>query len=211
MKEFQFEANFNFNINKNKADLYFKNRGEKSEKVIDFTNTAQCNELMKFEIINSMNFKIPEIGENLFMITTKPISLMDVVNYIEKKIGQISDITIFFFTVNKLAAEYTVSLASRANIQVIISDIVNSSREKERLITKIFDKANVEIVFCHNHAKIASFKIGDNFFTLIGSMNAGTNAKIENLNIINSKEMYSFVLKTFDIMKNKFSIKKRYL
>ena len=49
-----------------------------------------------------------------------------------------------------------------------------------------------------------------NFFTLIESMNVGTNTSIENLNIINSKEMYNFVSSTFDIMKEKFSIKKRY-
>lgn len=45
---------------------------------------------------------------------------------------------------------------------------MNSKRQKERLITQIFDNNNVEIVFCHNHAKIAAIKIEDNYFVLSG-------------------------------------------
>jgi hypothetical protein len=210
MNDFNFNTDFNFELNESKVDLHFKNRHESSEKIIDFTNISFCNEKMRYEIIRDLNFKIPILGENLFIITTKAISLLDIVNFIEKKIGQISDITIFFFTINDKAAKYTINLASRTKINILISDIMNSKRDKERMITRLFDESNVEIIFCHNHAKMVAFKIGENYFSLIGSMNAGTNAKIENLNIINSKEMYNFIIETFKAMKEKFSIKKKY-
>lgn len=209
MNDFNFQSNFNFEM-ESKTDLHFTDRGKKSRNAINFTNILECNEAMKFEVVKSINFKIPLLGENIFIITAKEFSLLDVVNFIEKQTGLISDIVIFFFTVNERAAQYTAELSKRTNLRVLISDIMNSKRDKEKMITKIFDESNVEIVFCHSHAKVVSFKIDENYFTLVGSMNAGTNAKIENLNIINSKEMYNFVLKTFDELKSKFSIKKRY-
>ena len=87
---------------------------------------------------------------------------------------------------------------------------MNSQRTKERLITKIFDESNVDIVFCHNHAKIAAMKIDDNYFVLTGSMNAGNNARIETLQIYNSKEYYLFIEKTYNQFEDKFQINKRY-
>ena len=87
---------------------------------------------------------------------------------------------------------------------------MNSQREKEKIITKIFDENNVDIVFCHNHSKIAAFKIDDNYFILTGSMNAGNNARIESLEVIESKEFYLFIEGIFDKFKKEFSIKKRY-
>jgi hypothetical protein len=209
MNDFNFQSNFSFEM-ESKTDLHFKKKHESSEKVIDFTNELQCNAAMRYEVVRDLNFKIPLPNENLFLITTKAISLLDVVNFIEKQTGSISDITIFFYTLNEKAAKYVINLSGRSNLKLLISDIMNSKRDKERMITRLFDESNIEIVFCHNHAKIAAFKIEENFFTLIGSMNVGTNARIENLNIINSKEMYNFVLKTFDELKAKFSIKKRY-
>lgn len=210
MNDFNFKTDFNFDLNENKADLHFKKKHEASQNIIDFTDSVICNKIMRFEVVREMNFKIPLQDENLFLITTKSISLLDVVNFIEKEKGFISDITIFFYTLNDKAARYTINLANRAKVNIIISDIMNSKRDKERMITRLFDEANINIVFCHNHAKICAFKIGNDFYTLIGSMNVGTNARIENLNIINSEEMYNFVLKSFNVMKEKFSIKKRY-
>ena len=210
MNDFNFDTNFNFELDDSKTDLHFKNKHESSQNIIDFTNVSYCNDLMKFQIIRDLNFKIPLSGENLFLITTKAISLLDVVNFMENEIGEISDITIFLYTLNNKAAKYTINLAHRIKTNIIISDIMNSKKDKKRMITRLFDEANVEIVFCHNHAKIVAFRINENYYTLIGSMNVGTNARIENLNIINSKEMYNFIIETFNVMKEKFSIKKRY-
>jgi hypothetical protein len=210
MNDFNFDTNFNFELDNSKTDLRFIKRGYKGNNVIDFSNIIKCNEAMRFEIVKSVNFKIPDKGENLFIITSKNISLLDVVNFIENEKGKLSDIIIFFFTVNEKGAKYTIELSKRANVNLIISEIMNTKREKERLITRLFDNNNVEIVFCNSHAKIASFKINDNYYTLVGSMNAGSNEKIENLNIINSFEMYSFIEKSFKEIKEKYRGKKRY-
>ena len=50
----------------------------------------------------------------------------------------------------------------------------------------------------------------DNFFNLVGSMNAGSNAKIENLQIINSEKMFDFIDSNFKLLQKDFEIKKRY-
>lgn len=41
-------------------------------------------------------------------------------------------------------------------------------------------------------------------------MNAGNNARIEQLQITNSKEHYEFILSTFEKLKTEFQINKRY-
>lgn len=214
--EFDFENDFNFDLNfagcefEKEQEIAFVAKHAASEKVFDFTKSESLNEIMRFEIVRSLNFEIPNLGESLFLATTKAISLLDVVNYIEQEKGLISEAFIFFYTLNDKAANYTCNLAGRSKVNIVISDLMNSKREKERVITKIFDSNNVDICFCHNHSKIASFKIGDNFYTLTGSMNAGNNARIETLQIINNEKMYNFVAELFHELKTKFLINKRY-
>ena len=209
--DFNFDFDFELNIDcEGKKEVQFVNKHSSSKKIIDFTKIEFLNDIMRFNVISSLNFTIPNKNESLFLLTTKAISLLDVVHFIEQRKGEVEEAYLFFYTINDKAALYTCSLAKRANLKIIISDLMNSKREKERLITKIFDENNVDICFCHNHSKIASFKIGDNFFTLTGSMNAGNNARIESLPIINSKKMYTFVSETFDVFKEKFIINKRY-
>lgn len=111
---------------------------------------------------------------------------MDVIKYIERTNGIIEEAIFYFYTINDKAANYTCELAKRSNVKIIISDLMNSKRQKERLITQIFDNNNVEIVFCHNHARI------------------------EQLQITNSKEHYEFILSTFEKLKTEFQINKRY-
>ena len=188
----------------------FVKRGTKSKKTADFNeyiNTVNSN---KCDLVKSLVFEIPQKNKSSFFFTTKTISLLDVVDYIEKEKGKIKECYLFFFTINEKAVKYTCDLAKRADVKIIISDIMNSKRDKERLITKIFDEEKVKIVFCHNHSKIASFKIGNDFYILTGSMNAGTNAKIETLQIFNDENMYNFIAETFDFFSKKFQIKKRY-
>lgn len=81
---------------------------------------------------------------------------------------------------------------------------MNTRREKELVITNIIQNSNVKWCFCHSHAKVVSFRIGERKFTLQGSMNAGTNAKIENVMIVGSSEMYGFVESTFGMLYEKF-------
>lgn len=209
MADFDFDFDFNWGDDFD-TKKYFVKRHGRSDNIINFSDVIQRNSTMRFEIVDSLNLKIPKCNESYFAITTKAISLLDVVNFFENKVGKIEECIIFFYTVNEKGAKYTVDLSKRSKLKVIISDIMNSQRTKERLITSIFDENNVEIVFCHNHAKIVSFKIGDNYFTLTGSMNAGNNARVESLELINDKKMYDFISNTFDVFKDKFQITKRY-
>lgn len=188
----------------------FVNRHEASNKIIDFTDKQSLNEIMRYSIIDDLKLNIPEKNESEFIITTKAISLLDVINYIEQTKGAISEIYLFLYTVNNKAANYICELAKRSDLKVIISDLMNSKREKERMITRIFDNLNVEIVFCHNHAKIAAIKIDDNYYVLSGSMNAGNNARVETLQISNNKELYNFIAKIYNKLKAEFQINKRY-
>jgi hypothetical protein len=188
----------------------FVNRHEASNKIINFTDKQSLNEIMRYSIIDELKLNIPEKNESEFIITTKAISLLDVINYIEQNKGSINEMYLFLYTVNDKAANYICELSKRVNLKVIISDLMNSKREKERMITKIFDDANTEIVFCHNHAKIAAIKINDNYYVLSGSMNAGNNARVETLQISNNKEHYNFITKIYNKLKAEFQINKRY-
>ena len=188
----------------------FVEKHEASSRIIDYSNSVDLNNTMRFEVIDSLKFKLPENEFGFFGVTTKAISLLDVINWIEQKKGKINNAILFFYTINDKAANYTVSLSKRCNLKVIISDLMNSKRQKERLITQIFDNSNVEIVFCHNHAKIAAINIGNDYFVLSGSMNAGNNARIESIQIINSKTHFDFVSELFDKFKNEYQINKRY-
>jgi len=165
---------------------------------------------MRYSIIDELKLNIPEKNESEFIITTKPISLLDVINYIEQNKGIINEMYLFLYTVNDKAANYICELSKRVNLKVIISDLMNSKREKERMITKIFDDANTEIIFCHNHAKIAAIKINNNYFVMSGSMNAGNNARVETLQISNNKQNYDFIVNVYNKLKTEFQINKRY-
>jgi hypothetical protein len=188
----------------------FVGKHKSSSKIIDFTDKELLNEIMRYSVIEKLNIKLPIKGESEFIITTKPISLLDVINYIEQTKGKIEIIYLFLYTVNDKAANYICELSKRSELKVIISDLMNSKREKERMITRIFDNTNTEIVFCHNHAKLAAIKINDNYYVLSGSMNAGNNARIETLQISNNINLYDFIVKTYDKLKTEFQINKRY-
>jgi hypothetical protein len=188
----------------------FVGKHKSSSKIIDFTDKESLNEIMRYSVIEKLNIKLPIKGESEFIITTKPISLLDVINYIEQTKGKIEIIYLFLYTVNDKAANYICELSKRSELKVIISDLMNSKREKERMITRIFDNTNTEIVFCHNHAKLAAIKINDNYYVLSGSMNAGNNARIETLQISNNINLYDFIVKTYDKLKTEFQINKRY-
>lgn len=188
----------------------FVGKHKSSSKIIDFTDKESLNEIMRYSVIEKLNIKLPIKNESEFIITTKPISLLDVINYIEQTKGKIEIIYLFLYTVNDKAANYICELSKRSELKVIISDLMNSKREKERMITRIFDNTNTEIVFCHNHAKLAAIKINDNYYVLSGSMNAGNNARIETLQISNNINLYDFMVKTYDKLKTEFQINKRY-
>lgn len=188
----------------------FVEKHKDSKKIIDFSNKIELNEYLKFETVKSLNFNIPKKNESVFLITSKAISLLDVVNFIEQRRGSIKEAIMFLYTVTDKTANYISFLAHKSDIKIIISDLMNSQRQKERIITEIFDKNNVEIVFCHSHAKIVAINIESDYYVLSGSMNAGNNARIESLHIINSFEMYSFVCNTYSEFKEKFQINKRY-
>lgn len=188
----------------------FVGKHKSSSKIIDFTSKQSLNEIMKFSIVDNLNLNIPKKNESEFIITTKPISLLDVINYIEQKKGNINEGYLFLFTINDKAVNYIVELSKRTKLKIIISDFMNSKREKESVILKNFDNTNVEIVFCHSHAKLAAIKINDNYYVLSGSMNAGNNARIETLQISNNINLYDFIVKTYDKLKTEFQINKRY-
>lgn len=188
----------------------FVQRGKKSSKVVDFTNKIEVDELMRFDVVKELNFELPKKNESLLLVTTKPISLLDVLNYIENIRGKIQEAIIYVFTINDKGARYVSDLSKRTKLKLIVSDIINSKREKERLISNILENENVDFIFCHNHAKLIGIKIEDDYYTLTGSMNAGTNAKIETLQIFNSKEVFNFVKKTATLLERDFKIEKRY-
>lgn len=188
----------------------YKKRHEASERIIDFTNIEQRNLLMRYENVDSAKIEIPKVGETHFYITTKALSLFNVVNWIEHQKGEIETIYFFVYTLNDLIARYIIDLSRRAKLFLIVSDIMNSQREKERVITRVLEKGKSEIVFCHNHAKIISAKIGDEYITLTGSMNAGANARVETLEIFNCKKMYNFVAEQYEYLKQHFRINPRY-
>lgn len=187
-----------------KPELGFVKRGDAGGKVFDFTNVDSRNLLCKYDIMKDSRIKIPNEGEGVFAITTKPVSMLDILNYIENELGAINEAIMMLFTVNEKAAKYIEALSQRAKLKIVISDIMNTRREKELVITNIIRNSNVKWCFCHSHAKVVSFRIGERKFTLQGSMNAGTNAKIENVMIVGSSEMYGFVESTFGMLYEKF-------
>lgn len=86
---------------------------------------------------------------------------------------------------------------------------MNTKREKEFLIIEILKKG-IDFVFCNSHAKILSVKTENNYYNLSGSMNSGSNQKIENLHISNSKPIFEFIKSTYFELKNKCTIKPRH-
>ena len=193
----------------NGIPVSFVNKDEGSSNIMDFTKADVLDDAMRFDVISSLDIAIPKKDESVFMITTKAISLLDVMNWMEKKIGKIEEAVIFLYTINEKAVNYIVNLSGRCRLKIIVSDIMNSNRRKEKLIWEVLDNNNVDFVFVHSHAKIVSFRIGENYYTLSGSMNAGANARVESLQLNNSIRMYDFIDETFEMLRKKFSVKKR--
>lgn len=188
----------------------YSKRGEKSKKSIDYSDEHERSIVMRYDSVNSAKINIPKKGGTNFYFTSKTLSLLDVLNWVEINLGKIDEATFIIFSVNEIMAEYIVSLTKRTKVKIIISDLMNSQREKERLITRLLEKGCEDVVFCHNHAKVVTAKIGDNYITLTGSMNSGNNARIETLEIFNCEKMYNFIAKQYEYLKQHFRIKPRY-
>ena len=188
----------------------YKKRHEASDRIIDFTNVEKRNLLMRYDNVDSAKIEIPNKGATNFYVTTKALSLINVLNWIEHKRGKAEIVYIYLYTLNELMARYVVDLSKRTKLFLIVSDIMNSQREKERLITRLLEQGDSEIVFCHNHAKIIAAKFRNDYITLTGSMNAGANARIETLEIFNCEKMYNFVAEQYEYLKQHFRIKSRY-
>lgn len=178
------EFDFEFNNNNNT----YVARHKSSSRIADFSSKKTTNETMRFERVNSLGFQIPAQNESLMILTSKAISLLDVLHFIETKTSPIEEAYIYLYTINQKAVKYLHTLSERSSLNLIISDLMNSKREKERVITRLLE-TKTSFIFVHNHAKLLTVKLknGD-YFTLTGSMNAGNNARVENLQIIGGGE-----------------------
>lgn len=91
----------------------FVEKHASSSKIIDLTYQHNLLSDIKFEIIKTINLEIPLINNTVFCFTTKAISLLDVIKYIERTNGIIEEAIFYFYTINDKAANYTCELAKR--------------------------------------------------------------------------------------------------
>jgi hypothetical protein len=158
-----------------------------------------------FELIKQINFKIPEINESTLILTMKSFSAVGLINYIieeEKKYP--NKMICFIYSLNSKVAERLNIIADKTETtKIVLSDLQNTAfRSKEKAVLECFKSKKIESIFVHSHAKIISLDFGLNKYTILGSGNLASNARVEQYQIINSSEMYNFIDSSFEEMKS---------
>ena len=151
-----------------------------------------------YQVIKEVNqIGMPVKGEQLRLVTFRPFNSAVFLAYIcEHEI--IEELYIAVFSFNYEACQLLVQKINEGKIKkviILMSNYRNAAyRLKEQLTNEILkDHKNVELFFCHSHAKIISMKTSEgNYYHIEGSGNMTFSARVEQYIIDNDKGLFDF-------------------
>lgn len=163
-----------------------------------------------FEIIKESKFTIPQKNETITLLTTKSFSSIGLLDYIISKKGYPIEAIFYIYSLNSQVAQRINEICEKTNkTKIVISDLQNTAfRNKEKAVLENLNSTKCQKIFVHSHAKIMAIKYKNESFSILGSGNLAANARVEQYQITNSNDMYSYFENAFEEIKQ-IQIKQR--
>ena len=142
---------------------------------------------------------IPKPGEQIRLITKRSFNAVAFLQYLIEHQGAADNALLCIYSISYEAAQVIDDLINLGKIKrctILMSSLRNIAyRTKEEATKELFLKnPNIRLIFACSHAKIMSFKIGDNYYTVEGSGNLSFNSRVEQYTIDNSQQIYDFTV-----------------
>jgi hypothetical protein len=145
------------------------------------------------KLIN-FNLNLPLVNKSIFTIEDNGNSIFDYLLLISE-LQKIKEIKICSFRIAKRDLSFLEELQEKGKlpkIKMILSDSIPSM--VVGTFNYLCDNNNFEVEYKNTHAKYCLLETENNFYSIFSSGNFNPDGKLEQLNIINNKEVYNFFL-----------------
>lgn len=156
---------------------------------------------------------LPKKNEQLRLITKRSFNAIALLEWVISLEGNIDEALFCIFSINYEASVIIDTFIKSGKIKtatILMSNLRNIAyRKKEEATKNMFvNNPKVELIFASSHAKILSFKSGDNYYTVEGSGNLSYNNQIEQYVIDNDKVLFDFTKEWIEEIKKHLKGKK---
>lgn len=152
-----------------------------------------------FHVVQNLDkIGLPKKNEQIRIITLRSFNAIAFLQWVQEKSGLIIDEALFcIYSINHEASVIIDQMVKDGKIKtatILMSNLRNKAhRQKEQMTKDYFiNNPNIELVFASSHAKIMSFKIGEDYYTVEGSGNLSYNSRIEQAVIDNDQSLFNF-------------------
>lgn len=152
-----------------------------------------------FHVVQNLDkIGLPKKNEQIRIITLRSFNAIAFLQWVQEKSGLIIDEALFcIYSINHEASVIIDQMVKDRKIKtatILMSNLRNKAhRQKEQMTKDYFiNNPNIELVFASSHAKIMSFKIGEDYYTVEGSGNLSYNSRIEQAVIDNDQSLFNF-------------------
>jgi hypothetical protein len=141
---------------------------------------------------------LPKKNEQIRIVTLRSFNAIAFLQWVQEKSGLVIDEALFcIYSINHEASVIINQMVTDGRIKtatILMSNLRNKAhRQKEQMTKDYFiNNPNIELIFASSHAKIMSFKIGEDYYTVEGSGNLSYNSRIEQAVIDNDKSLFEF-------------------
>jgi len=139
----------------------------------------------------NVNLELPEVNQSIFTLENNGNSIFDYLLTISE-IENIKDIKICSFRISKRDLSFLEELIEKKQlkpIKLLLSDSIPSM--VIGTFNYLTENVNFETNYKNTHAKYCLVKTQDgNYYSILSSGNFNPDGKIEQLNIINNKQVY---------------------
>jgi hypothetical protein len=140
----------------------------------------------------------PEPGEVIFLFTEKSFNAFTFIPYVLKLHGQIQELVISTYSINKRILQAFMRLVKSGQITKVKIVVADSLKHQRPLVAdelSAFAMAypeTVEVTYAWNHSKITLLLAAGQHYVLEGSGNWSENSRHEQYVFANHKELYFF-------------------
>ena len=146
-------------------------------------------------IENYKDIGFPKEDETIHYVTKRAFNAISILHILNDKY-RILELTIVVYSITKISAIEILNIAKKNNIvvNIVISDIRNTAFEKKEIAIKLFEenKKYIKLIYAGSHAKIILVKTENKNLCISSSANLGSNSRIEQYIIDDSKILYQF-------------------
>jgi len=141
------------------------------------------------------NIKIPTKNKTIFTLENNGNSIFDYLILITE-LEDVTNINICSFRIAKRDLVFLEELINKnkiPTIKLLLSDSIKT------MVTSVYnylsDNKNFNVRYKNTHAKYCLIKTTNNYYSILSSGNFNPDGKLEQLRIVNNKEVYNFFIK----------------